>query len=247
VDSKGAIRWILGGKRSTFRPAAANAKFEWPHDIQLRPHNVVTVFDNHCCQIEGPGKLGPPDGTARGLVLKLDLTNHTYSFVQSYSRNLDVGFQGNLQLQPNGNVVMGWGARPYFTEFSRTGQILLDAVFPGADLNYRAYLSNWVGTPFFPPSGAARKSHGKDVVYASWDGATQVVSWRVLAGSNAGHLATVVSSTTKTNFETSITLTKTYNAFKVQALDSKGHVLGTSKAFSVPKATTPSQNPPGFY
>ena len=98
--------------------------------------------------------------------------------------------------------------------------------------------SNWVGTPSFPPAGAARNKGSRSTVYASWDGATKVVSWRVLAGSNAKHL-TAVATRRKGPFETPITLSKKYSAFKVQALDSRGHLLGTSNAFTAGNSTAP--------
>jgi hypothetical protein len=55
-----------------------------------------------------------------------------------------------------------------------------------------------------------------------------------------------VAGRTKTSFETTIPLTRKYNVFKVQALDVKGRVLGTSKLFSVPKPNA-KPSPPGFY
>ncbi len=103
-------------------------------------------------------------------------------------------------------------------------------MWPDPDLNYRTYVQKWVGTPFFPPSGAVRNNGGKATVYASWDGATQVASWRVLAGSSAGSLKAVASKA-KNGFETTIPLTGTFKVYKVQALDSTHHVLGTSNAF----------------
>ena len=66
--------------------------------------------------------------------------------------------------------------------------MLLDAFWPVPDLNYRTYVQNWVGIPYFPPSGAVRNNGAKATVYASWDGDTQVVGWRVLAGSSAQSL-----------------------------------------------------------
>jgi hypothetical protein len=122
---------------------------------------------------------------------------------------------------------------------------LLDAVWPTPDLSYRTYIQNWVGTPFFPPTGAVRKAGRRTTVYASWDGATKVVGWRVVAGSDVKHLS-LVASKAKTSFETAISVTRSYNVFKVQAVDAKGHVIGTSKGFSVPK---PGSSPPpsGFY
>jgi uncharacterized membrane protein YgcG len=140
-------------------------------------------------------------------------------------------------------MVVGWGSKPYFSEFSKTGRLLLDAVFPTPDLTYRVLVSNWVGKPFFPPSGAARNKGGKSTVYASWDGATQVARWRVLAGTDAKHLVTVATQS-KNGFETAIALSKKYSTYKVQALDSRGHVLpnGTSKAFSASKSTAPKNS-----
>jgi hypothetical protein len=152
-----------------------------------------------------------------------------------------------MNVLPNGNALVGWGSQPYFSEYSKTGQLLLDAVWPGKDLSYRAeFSSNWVGTPYFPPSGAARKVKGKVTVYASWDGATQVTSWKVLAGSNPNHLP-VVATKGKSGFETAIALAKSAKVYKVQAFDAKGHLLRTSKAFSVPKPKSLPLPPPGSY
>jgi hypothetical protein len=240
----GDVTWILGGKRSTYK-VAPNAQFQWEHDVEVHADGLVTVFDDNCCAVLGPAKLGKPNGNARALVLKLDSKSHTASLVTQYTRGFTVGFQGNAQLQPNGNMVVGWGSKPLFTEFSKSGQILFEGGFPGADVTYRAYVSRWVGTPYFPPSGAARNKNGKATVYASWDGATQVVVWRVLAGPSVKRLKTVAGRT-KTSFETTIPLTRKYNVFKVQALDLKGRVLGTSKLFSVPKPNA-KPSPPGFY
>ena len=127
-------------------------------------------------------------------------------------------------------MALGWGSQPLFSEVTKAGKLLLDAVWPGADVSYRAYVQKWVGTPFFPPSGAVRNNGAKATVYASWDGATQVAGWRVLAGSSAQSLKTVATKA-KTGFETTIALSKTYKTYEVQAVGGQGHVLGTSKPF----------------
>jgi len=75
-----------------------------------------------------------------------------------------------------------------------------------------------------------RDNQGKATIYASWDGDTQVVSWRVLAGSSANGLK-AVATVAKSGFETTIPLTSSFKVYKVQALDSHRHVLGTSTAF----------------
>ena len=244
------IEWTLSGdpKLSTFA-LPKNARFEWQHDVALHNGNVVSVFDDACCgfdSITSKGvKFGKPSGPSRGLVIKLNLTNHTGSFVAQYVRakNFNAYFLGNAQLLPNGNVSLGWGSTPFFSEDSSKGKVLLDAFWPVPDVNYRTYVENWVGIPFFPPSGAVRNNAGKATVYASWDGDTQVVGWRVLAGTSAQSLKTVATKA-KSGFETTIPLSSTYKAYKVQALGPKSKVLGTSNAFP----TSSSNNGlPGAY
>ncbi|MGO9955429.1 MAG: hypothetical protein ACLP50_05525, partial [Solirubrobacteraceae bacterium] len=105
---------------------------------------------------------------------------------------------------------------------------LLDAGFPLGETIYRALLTDtWVGTPYYPPSGAVRGT----TAYASWNGATEVAKWEVLAGSSAGNLQ-VVATHGRTGFETAITLARTYALYSVRALSAAGRVLGTSKSFS---------------
>jgi hypothetical protein len=243
-----AVEWTLGGKHSTFT-LGRNAQFEWQHDIQLHPQGVVSLFDDHCCAITGVvngiAQFAPASGPARGLVLRLDMKRHTAALGAQYVRaaNFDVAFSGNTQLLPNGNVLVGWGSRPYFSEYSQSGRLLFDGVFPSPNNNYRSFVRQWVGRPYFPPTGAARRHNGKATVYASWDGATEVQAWRVLAGSNAQHLTSVALGP-KTGFETAIGLGRGYSRYRVQALDAKGHVLGTSAVFPKQQTTTPS---PGFY
>jgi hypothetical protein len=247
------IEWTVSGnpKNSTFT-LPANAQFHWQHDVELHGGNVLSVFDDACCGFKsitgGKAQFATPNGPSRGLVIKLDLTKHTGSFVSQYIReknaNFDSAFLGNAQLLPGGNVSLGWGSQPFFSEVSRKGKVLLEAAWPSPDLNYRTYVQQWTGIPFFPPSGGVRNNQGKATVYASWDGDTQVVSWRVLAGSSAKSLKAVASKT-KTGFETTIPLTSSFKVYEVQALDAHHHVLGTSKSF--PTAGSPTSGLPQGY
>ena len=102
---------------------------------------------------------------------------------------------------------------------------------PSPDLSYRAIaVPRWTGLPLTKPSGAVLRGGGKTIVYASWNGATKVASWRILAGSGAANL-NVVQSQNLTGFETAISVPGHYQVFKVQALDGDGHVIGTSALF----------------
>jgi hypothetical protein len=229
----GKIIWTLGGPHSSFR-LGPGGQFQWQHDVVVYPGSpLVTLFDDHCCQITGGGTYVSPTGASRGLVLKLDQNAHTATVAGQFSHGstFDAEYMGSVEPLPNGNEFVGWGSAPYFSEFSASGQMLMDAILPHPDLSYRARVEPWVGLPLYPPLGAARSSHGRTTVYASWNGATELASWRVLPGS--GSSATVIATHAKSGFETAIPVSGGYKTFKVQALDARGQVIGTSGDFSV--------------
>ena len=89
-----------------------------------------------------------------------------------------------MQALADGDVFVGWGSEPYFSEFSAGGQLLYDAHMHGSYQSYRAYRFPWTGTPARPARdrGERGQPSGPVTVYASWNGATEVASWRVLAG-----------------------------------------------------------------
>jgi hypothetical protein len=233
----GNVQWTLGAGAASSFTFGPHGAFSWQHHVQLAANGLVTVFDDACCAVSATGS-SPPDGPSRGLVLKLDMTAHTATLVAQFKHGskFDTAFLGSMQLLPSGGAVVGWGARPYFTEYSTTGKALLDVRFPDPDQSYRAVLANWIGKPASPPSIAVRSTHGKTIVYASWNGATLLAKWRVMAGTNGRHLRAVASAG-KSGFETAITLAHAYKAYKVQALDARGHVLGTSNLFPKHKVT----------
>ncbi len=228
----GKIEWTLGGKHSSYKfgPGAA---FQWQHDVALGPESTVTMFDDHCCQQTGGGTSVKATGPSRGLVLKLDQSTRTATLVAQYGARggFESEYMGDAELLPGGKAFVGWGSERYFSEYNRSGQLVLEGEFPQPDLSYRATVEQWVGEPLSPPVGAARQASGRTVVYASWNGATQVVSWRVLAGSSASHVA-AVGTVVKAGFETAIPLAGEYRSFKLQALSANGTVIGTSGAFS---------------
>jgi len=235
VDT-GNIQWTLGGKRSSFSfgPGAA---FQWQHDVRLGVggHTGLTVsmFDDHCCQLTGGGTSVPATGPSRGLVLKLDPAARTATLGAQYpgGGKFESEYMGDTQPLPNGNTFVGWGSEPYLSEYSSSGELLLEGSFPGSDLSYRSTLQQWVGLPLTAPAGAARQTGGKTTVYASWNGATRVVAWRVLAGSSAGRLS-AASTTARSGFETAIPLPQSYRSFEVQALGAGGRVIGASRPFT---------------
>jgi hypothetical protein len=228
----GRIEWTLGGKHSSFR-FGQDASFEWQHDVVLGPNSTVSLFDDHCCQLTGGGTYVSPTAPSRGLILKLDQQSRTATLVAQYRLDggVDADYMGDTEPLTDGNAFVGWGSEPYFSEFTASGKLLLEAELPGPDLTYRAMLEPWVGEPLTSPAGAARRRGGSTTVYASWNGATQVVSWRVLAGSSPSSQV-VVTTAAKAGFETEIGVPAGNQSFEVEALDAAGRVLGTSQRFS---------------
>jgi EmrB/QacA subfamily drug resistance transporter len=231
--SSGRIQWTLGGRNSSFE-FGPGARFEWQHDVQMQPDSTVSVFDDHCCRLTGGGTSVNPTGPSRGLLLRIDQHSRKATLVAQYGNKggFRSEYMGDTQPLANGNVFVGWGSEPYFSEYDKSGKLLFEGELPGPDLSYRATLEQWVGEPLAPPVGAARESDGKTIVYASWNGATQLASWRVLAGAGSGSLAPVAARA-KEGFETAISVPAGSHSFKLQALDSAGKVIGSSRPFAL--------------
>jgi EmrB/QacA subfamily drug resistance transporter len=231
--ASGKIRWTLGGRSSSFK-FGPGAGFEWQHDVRLQGDSTVTVFDDHCCQLTGGGTSVDPTGPSRGLVLSLDQQARRATLAAQYGNKggFRSEYMGDTQPQPNGNVFVGWGSEPYFSEYDRSGKLLFEGQLPGPDLSYRATLQQWVGLPLSRPAGAARAGGGRTTVYASWNGATELASWRVLGGSGSGPL-TPVASHARSGFETAIDVPSASTRFQLQALAADGRVIGTSDPFAL--------------
>jgi hypothetical protein len=214
--ASGQIRWRLGGKRSTLKLGAGTREY-WQHDAEWQPDGLISVFDN--------GSTPPKEKQSRGLLLKVSEAGHSVSLVKAFtnpSKTLLAASQGNTLSLPGGKWLMGYGGLPNFTEYDSSGHVLLDGTLGKNVQDFRTYLAPWTATPTTRPSVAVKSG----TVYASWNGATQVASWRVLAGASADALAPV-STAPRSGFETSIKVSGG-PYFAVQALDGSGNVLGTS-------------------
>ncbi|HKP90503.1 MAG TPA: MFS transporter [Thermoleophilaceae bacterium] len=226
IDTRsGRIVWELGGRNSSF-DIPSKAKFSWQHDIEMKSNSVVSLFDNHCCEITGAGEYLPAKSPSRGLELRLDPARHTATPVTEYTHGTTFHSQymGNVEHLSNGDVFVGWGQVPYISAYTKDGKPLFDGAFPEPNMSYRAYVQRWVGRPLDRPRGAARVQGGRTTVYASWNGATEVDSWRVLAPSK-------VAAHKRTGFETAIRVNRSLGQVRIQALDASGHVIGTSSPF----------------
>jgi len=224
------VQWTLGGRSTSFAPAP-NAQFAYQHDARFRKNDQISLFDNECCGFKPDGTTAPPIymPNSRGLILRLDHTAKTATMVREYTSSGRVsGTQANAQVHPNGNVTIGWGQQPFVSEFDEAGNLLFEARFPGTQISYRALRQRWSGRPRTRPSVAIRRAGRRTRVYVSWNGATGVAAWRIKAGRSSNNLSVVSRRVRRTGFETRATLRSRGPLFQVQALSSRGRVLGTS-------------------
>ncbi len=223
IDERtGAVIWRLGGKKSTFAMGPGTT-FAWQHDARRQPDGTITVFDD-----EASPALA---SQSRAIRLRLDVKKKTASLVQSLANGTLSVSQGNAQVLPNGDTLVGWGSVPRITEFSPAGSVVFDATFTKGDDSYRAYRFPWTGMPTTRPAIAVAKGGGdRATVYVSWNGATAVKSWSVLAGANSENLEQVGGDVAKQGFETKL-IAKTDDPYvAVEALDADGRVLSESAA-----------------
>ena len=226
VDRRsGEIIWRLGGKRSDFA-IGSGASFAWQHDVRRQPDGTLTVFDNE----------GPPNGAAqsRALILDVDERARKATLLNEYKHPspLLATSQGSVQILPNGNVFVGWGAEPYVSEFSRSGELLFDAQLGKDYLSYRAFRLHWTGHGEGRPAVAAARDGERTMVWASWNGDTRTRLWLVMAGGRRGALSPL-SATQRSGFETAISVRGRPRRLAVRALDYAGNVLGESAAITV--------------
>ncbi len=216
----GAIIWVLGGRRSTFK-MGPGAQFAFQHDIRARSSQLVTVFD------DGAGDT-VVHHQSRGLTLALDFVHRTANRLTEvdHAPSLLAFYEGNVQLLPSGNAVIGWGQQPYFTEFDQHGRLMFDGRFVDANSSYRAYRFPWRGTPKTRPAAVVHTKGSRSAVYVSWNGTTDVRSWRILGGASSTKLSQV-ATVSASSFEARAPVA-TQRYFAAQALDSRGAVLGQS-------------------
>jgi len=218
----GAVRWRLGGDHSSFKLGPGTRTY-WQHDAEWQPGGLISVFDN--------GSDPPKEKQSRGLVLDPNLGTRTVTLVKQFAnptKTLLATSQGNVLNLPGGDWLMGYGGLPNFTEYDASGHVLLDGTLGKNVQSFRTYLSPWSGRPTTPPSLVATPSGaGAIAVSASWNGATEVASWRVLAGTSPGALAPVTTAP-RAGFQTTISAPAAGPYVAVQALDSVGAVIGTS-------------------
>jgi hypothetical protein len=226
------VIWRLGGKRSDFA-MGPGTPFYFQHDARaLADGSGLSLFDD--------ASQPSPEKVASGKVLTLDKRARRATLKHRYfhaDHEFDTPSQGNCQLLADAGHVVGWGFLPFFSVYGSSSDavleapLLLDGRFPkGAD-SYRTFLFDWTGHPsphelrlvVRPGAGS-----GAFTAWVSWNGATEVVAWRLRAGPSVSSLEPV-KTVKKSSFETKMDFTRDRaNVFDVAAFNSSGRMIGRS-------------------
>ena len=186
----GQVRWRLGGKHSSFT-LGPGTRTAYQHDARRQPNGNITFFDNGATPTRAPAVAGDRTG----------LDTHAHDRRRSCARAehappLVAGSQGNMQALGGRRLDGRLGAGALLLANTHpSGQLLFDAHLPATYESYRTFRQPWSGQPSAPPSLAlVAPAHAPRRSYASWNGATGVASWRVLAGATAPALTPLASA-----------------------------------------------------
>ncbi|PPJ50115.1 hypothetical protein CBER1_04815 [Cercospora berteroae] len=264
IDGKdGSIVWRLGGRRSDFRMVSSGTNEEEIQDWFYFPHHAtllrnesgiltISVFDN------GQTPKRKPRPYSRGLLLSINEPARTVSILEtchsaSQPRAAELG--GSMQILENGNALLGWGNTGCMTEYSAAPESR--PVFEACVVDkkatpalYRAKKTkDWIGRPETRPAVVAfsrmkevqGEENVKTAIHMSWNGATEVASWRVYSGSTTTTTGkdeeiswTELGTYPRNGFETSALIESTSPlppplVVKVEALAADEKVLGESE------------------
>ncbi|KAL3483501.1 ASST-domain-containing protein [Aspergillus germanicus] len=237
----GHIMWRLGGKTSDFKQ---DFTFSRQHDAKFLEsngtHHVIS-FLNNASDEEWAGET-----VSSVLIVEVDATPGVMTAKVLHRYNRPDGqltrLRGNAQQLANKNMFVGWSEAGYISEFAESGELLLTARFASTRFNtYRAYKGEFIGRPKTPPDLVATVSGTNKVdlsttFYVSWNGATEVASWRFYAQATEYSSPVLVGETPRVDFETMFISSGFLDWVRVDAVDRDGKVLGSS---AVQRTQTP--------
>ncbi|MCL4487616.1 MAG: aryl-sulfate sulfotransferase [Chloroflexi bacterium] len=228
----GDIIWRLGGKNNQFN-FTNDAQFHFQHDIRRLPNMDITLFDDRT-------DLSPL--YSRAVEYQLDETAKTATLVWEYRDTPDVyaAAMGNVQRLSNGNTpgdsnsFIGWGTGATVTEVKPDGSKAFELTLGTSQMTYRAFRFPWLGHPATPPTLVLQKTSSAITLTYSWNGATDIASYRVYGGSQLSP-TTLLATQAKTGFETQTVVPNNSNQclfFRVMPIDNQGNTTQYSNQVS---------------
>ncbi|KAF2789721.1 hypothetical protein K505DRAFT_378025 [Melanomma pulvis-pyrius CBS 109.77] len=248
----GEVIWVLGGRRNNFIDLSDGRATDFGYQHDARWHNnytTISLFNNGAqapksaknAQVSSAMKITIDTSNSTCMTAKLE-TQYINTFEMSSSS------QGNMQVLPNGNTLVGYGYNAAFTEFASNGVALCETHFgatgrfhTGDVQSYRVMKFNWIGLPSTDPDIALVNGS----LYVSWNGATEVRKWVLETGDRSdmvkdreGVRWRAFSKTKKSGFETRIEIPTDQGPYvRVVGVDGNGKSLGATRMIRVEKAT----------
>ena len=247
--TNGSIVWRLGGDKSDFE-MVDGYKLRHMHHIRIRDfadvrmprelrgkvspetHLALSVFDN---AFFVHGGRAPTAQSSSAIVILLDLDAMTGQVIERYSHPEDkygVLF-GSVQFLVNGDRFIGWGGQRGFSQYAQTNELMFHAELATQAIptwSYRTFKGPWSARSTTAPDlfTYSWNCYWNTSMYASWNGATDVRSWRFRGGaSEEGPFAeTVVVA--KDGFETRAMAPAFFRYVYVEAVHADGSVLARS-------------------
>ena len=227
----GDFIWKLGGKKNMFEDlseGAATGLSMQHHARFLKENSTLTIFNNGVTP-------GTSDYQTKGLIIDIDIQAMTAKVRHEYLSPHRIGSEsrGSMQILDNNHVLLGLGVNAGWSEFSMQGDLLCDVHFGpelgfGTDeiLSYRVLKRNWIGRP----KTSLNIVHKGGDIYVSWNGATEVVTWALLAADADITDYVPLASIPKEGFETRIPIPTNLStlSFRAVALDRHKNVLGST-------------------
>ncbi|KAB2573385.1 hypothetical protein DBV05_g7954 [Lasiodiplodia theobromae] len=233
----GKVVWELRGLEN--EPYAKDFNFSSQHDARWvsdnATHSVITVFDNAW---DG---MTTTNAYSRGLIIVLDHAAKTAKLFGEYvydDGELLAHSQGSMSIMPdNDNAFVGWGAVPFFSEFTKDGAPVLRGQVGrnGSEVMvYRSRKHTWTGVPSAAPTlwTYSRDGANDTVFYVSWNGATTVASWKFYAAREPAGPWSLVGAANKTGFETRLRAENYTQWSYAEAIDADGVLLRRSAIVS---------------
>lgn len=254
----GGVIWTLGGPRNDFRDLSNGTAvdFTWQHHARWVDANCtrISLFDDRNSAFHHSER---PISRGMIVELDYTLKTATLVHEWDALHNITSAREGSMQVLPNGNAILGYGQEPGMTEYAPDGRVLWDVTFGPigenrrtAD-NYRIEKTNWTGAPTWAPKIAAgpaptydfnnktatfvirdRIENGtvlrKDTAYFSWNGATEMKSWAILASNDTSELSVTdhwLMNVERAGFETHLHIGGSARYIRALALDAEMFVL----------------------
>lgn len=245
----GSIIWRLGGSKSDFK-MFDDYKLMHMHHVRIRKladvkipeelcgkvsdetHLALSIFDNAFFSL---GKRAPTAGSSSAIVVLLDLNAMTGQVIERYTQpeGMYGALFGSVQFLANGDRFIGWGGQRGFSQYTQDNELVFHAEISNEAMptwSYRTFKGPWSARPTTQPDlyTYSWNCHWNTTMYASWNGATEVESWRFYGSPSEYGPFEETAFVAKNGFETRVMAPFFADHAYVEALDADGSVRGRS-------------------